>query len=66
MQTFRSKIQVKRGEALANAKSILDFLCLGATWRSKLEIEAIGEDAVQVIQSIKEFFDKENLNVDWP
>ncbi len=64
MQKFHSHIQVRKGAVIANAKSILDLLCLGATWRSKLEIEAIGEDAAQALKSIKEFFDKENVNVD--
>ena len=66
IQKFHSRIQVKKGDVFANAKSILDLLCLGATWRSKLEIEAIGDDAVQALESIKEFFNKENVNIDWP
>ena len=66
IQKFRSRIQLKNGEVLANAKSILDLICLGATWRSKLEIEAVGDDAAQALESIKEFFNKENVNVDWP
>ena len=66
MQKFSSHIQIKKGEMFANAKSILELLCLGAAWRSKLEIEVVGDDAVQALESIKEFFNKENVNVDWP
>lgn len=64
MWEFRSIIRIRKGIVLANGKSILDLLGLGAEWRSKLEIEAFGDDAVQAIEGINEFFLKpENIVV---
>ncbi len=63
VREFRSSIRIRRGKVLADGKSILGLLVLGAAWKSKLEIEAVGGDAVQAIQSIKEFFlNQENTN----
>ena len=56
MRKFRSSIRVRKGKLLADGKSILGVLILGAAWKSKLEIEAVGDDAVQAIEGIKEFF----------
>ncbi len=53
---FHSSICIRKGKVLADGKSILGLLILGAAWKSKLEIEAVGDDAVQVIESIKDFF----------
>ena len=53
-------------ESIRRWKSILGLLILGAAWKSKLEIEAVGDDAVQAIESIKEFFLKENISVNQP
>jgi phosphotransferase system HPr (HPr) family protein len=63
MQKFRSTIQVRKGEILADGKNILELLTLEAGWHSKLEIEVVGDDAGQTIESIKEFFlNKKNTN----
>ena len=56
VREFRSSIRIRKGKALADGKSILGLLILGAAWKSKLEIEAVGDDAVQAIESIREFF----------
>lgn len=49
---------------LADGKSILDLLILGAAWKSSLEIVAIGEDAPQAIEVIEAFFlNQENINI---
>jgi phosphotransferase system HPr (HPr) family protein len=53
---FRSIIRIRKGKLLADGKSILGLLILGAAWKSKLEIEAVGDDAVQAIEEIKDFF----------
>ena len=66
VQKFSSSIQVRKGDVIANAKSILDLLCLGAAWRSRLQVEAVGDDAAQALESIKEFFSEKNVTVDWP
>ncbi len=59
MQRFSSNIQVRKGEVLADGKNIIDLLVLEAGWKSKLEIVAVGDDAVQAIESAKDFFSKQ-------
>ena len=56
MQEFRSSIRIRRGEVVADGKSILGLLALGAGWKSKLEIEAVGDDAIQAIEGAEDFF----------
>jgi phosphocarrier protein len=55
-QEFRSAIHVRRGRILANGKNVLELLILEAVWRSRLQIEAVGEDAAQAIEAIGDFF----------
>ncbi len=67
VKKFRSRIRIRKGKLLANGKSILGLIILGAAWKSKLEIEAVGDDAVQAIESIREFFsNQENIVVAIP
>ena len=66
VREFRSSIRVRKGKVFADGKSMLGLLILGAAWKSKLEIEAVGDDAVQAIESIKEFFLKENISDNQP
>lgn len=64
VRKFRSTVQVRKEEILADGKNVLELLVLAAVWRSKLEIVAAGDDAVQTIEGIKELFlDQENINV---
>ncbi len=56
VQGFRSSIRIRKGKVLVDGKSILGLLLLGAAWKSKLEIVAVGDDAAQAIESIEEFF----------
>ncbi len=63
VRVFRSRISIRKGKVVADGKSVLGLLVLGAVWKSKLEIEAVGDDAVETIQSVKDFFlEQENLN----
>ncbi len=62
VREFRSRIRIRKGKVRADGKSILGLLILGSAWKSKLEIEAVGDDAVQAIESIKEFFLKEKIS----
>jgi phosphocarrier protein len=62
VKQFNSTIRVRKGKVTANGKSIMGLLLLAVTWKSKLEIEAIGDDAMQAINGIKEFFDRENVS----
>ena len=53
---FDSEIRIRKGKHVADGKSILGILCLGASWKSKLLIEAVGLDADQAIERIKLYF----------
>ena len=60
---FRSAIKVRNGKILANGKRLFGLLILAATWKSKLEIDAVGDDAVQAINGIKEYFNRESVSI---
>lgn len=63
VKRFRSSIHVRKGKLTADGKSILGVLLLGAAWKSKIQIDAVGDDAVQAINGVKEFFlNQENVN----
>lgn len=51
---FQARIQVHYGEKVANAKSILGVLKLGAGQGSTLVIQAEGEDAEEAVQALVE------------
>ena len=63
MKRFSSTIRVRKGKVSADGKNIMGLLLLAAAWKSKLEIKAVGHDAIQAIEGIKEFFDRENVSV---
>lgn len=56
VKQFRSAIRVRKGKITADGKDMLGLLLLAAAWRSKLHIEAEGDDAEQAIESIRSFF----------
>jgi phosphotransferase system HPr (HPr) family protein len=56
---FSSAIRVRKGKVIANGKNIMGLLLLAAAWRSKLYIEAEGDDAEKAIACIKGFFQME-------
>jgi phosphocarrier protein HPr len=51
---FKSIITVKNGDVLANAKSILKVLTLGAGNGAVITIIAEGEDAEQALKALKD------------
>jgi phosphotransferase system HPr (HPr) family protein len=51
---FKSTITVKMGAAVANAKSILNVLTLGAGSGAVITVVAEGEDAEQALSALKE------------
>ena len=53
---FRSRIRIIKGELAVDGKSILGLLALGASWKSRLRVEAQGEDAEKAIQGIEAYF----------
>lgn len=56
VKKFHSNIRVRKGKIKADGKSIMGLLVLAAAWKSKLHIEAEGDDAKQAIEAIKAFF----------
>ena len=56
---FHSVIRVRKGKVTADGKNIIGLLLLAAAWKSRLYIEAEGDDAEQAIASIKNFFQSE-------
>ncbi len=49
---YRSEVQLSHQEMTVNAKSLLGILMLAAAKGAKVTVEAIGEDAEEVICSI--------------
>ena len=56
---FSSAIRVRKGKVTVNGKNILGLLLLAAAWKSKLYIEAEGDDAEKAIACIQGFFQME-------
>ena len=59
VRKFRSVIRVRKEKITVDGKNVLGLLLLAAAWKSKLYIEAEGDDAEQAIASIKTFFQTE-------
>lgn len=59
VRQFRSVIRVRKGKIKADGKNVIGLLLLAAAWKSKLLIEAEGDDAEQALESIQSFFRKE-------
>ena len=62
-QQFQSTIRVRKGIIKADGKSMIGLLLLAVTWKSKIRIEAEGDDAEQAIEEINSFFRKESSAV---
>ena len=55
---FNSKITVKKDTEKVNGKSIMGILMLAAQCKSKISIEADGDDAEQAIKELESFLIK--------
>ena len=53
---FRSKIQIKLDERIANAKSIMGIISLGITDGQTVQLVADGDDARQALTALEQFF----------
>jgi len=56
VRQFTSKVRIVKGELVADGKSILGLLALGASWKSRLMIEVEGDDAAKASQAIEAYF----------
>jgi phosphotransferase system HPr (HPr) family protein len=54
---FTSKIEIKKEEKTANAKSIINVMSLGAVKGSTLTIQAKGEDECEAVDSLVKLLD---------
>lgn len=52
--SFRSQVNLIYQDFVVNAKSLLGILTLAATRGSKIDIEAVGDDAEEAVQTIIE------------
>jgi len=54
---FVSEIRLRRGNAIADCRSVLDLLSLGASNGTTVYLEAVGEDAAEVVNAITVLFE---------
>ena len=55
-QQFRSSVQLRCGEKVADLRSILSILALCATMGTGLDLEACGDDETEAVQAIERVF----------
>ena len=54
---YKAEIRVRKGDLVANAKSILSILTLGADQGSVVVVSAEGEDAVRALAALQTLVD---------
>ncbi len=54
---FTSDIRLKKGSYIADCRSVLDLLSLGAFQGDTLQLEVVGEDAAPATEAITALFD---------
>jgi phosphocarrier protein HPr len=55
---FSAQISISKDGQTADARSIMGVLTLAATQGSKIQVEAVGDDAEQAIKAIEKLVDK--------
>ena len=55
-QRFRADIYISTGRRVANAKSIMELLMLGAEYGHKVEVQTKGPDALAAAQAMERAF----------
>jgi phosphocarrier protein HPr len=58
VRRFQSRVQIRSGDQVVNASSILELLTLGARQGSSLVLTAKGPDAEQVLEAVVEELSK--------
>ena len=56
---FKSKIELIKGDEVANAKSVLNIAGLGATMGTRLIVKAKGKDEVKAVEALEGLFESE-------
>lgn len=54
---FHSRIILRIGSRVADARSIMSIMVLAASLGSILEVEASGEDEQEAVQAVQSYFD---------
>ena len=54
---FVSEVRLRNGSTVADCRSVLDLLSLGAANGTTLRLEATGDDAAEVVSAITNMFD---------
>ena len=54
---FHSRIVVRLGSRVADARSIMSIMILAASLGSTLDIEVTGDDEHEAIQAVESYFD---------
>jgi phosphocarrier protein HPr len=54
---FSSQVSVSNDGTTANGRSIMGMLTLGATQGSKIQVEAIGDDAEKALRALEKLLD---------
>ena len=62
-KSFVSDVRLRNGSAVADCRSVLDLLSLGASNGTTLRLEATGEDAAEAMNAITDLF-KARFNED--
>ncbi|MDR0785845.1 MAG: HPr family phosphocarrier protein [Treponema sp.] len=57
LKDFKADVFIETEIETVNAKSIMGLLMLGATYKSRLNITADGEDAEQALDALTKLFD---------
>lgn len=65
IRRFRSQVHLRCGPKLANGRSLLNILLLGAAFNAELDIMASGEDEEEALQAVEVFF-REDKNRESP
>jgi phosphocarrier protein HPr len=55
---FSAQITLSKDGQIADGRSIMGVLTLAATQGSKIQVEAVGEDAEQAVRAIEKLVDK--------
>jgi len=56
-QSFKSKIEILKGEKRLNAKSMIGILAAGAKCGTEIELAIEGEDEQEAMKQLTEFID---------
>jgi phosphocarrier protein HPr len=55
---FAAQVNFSKDGQIADGRSIMGVLTLAATQGSKIQIEAVGEDAEQAVRAVEKLIDK--------